>query len=177
MAIDVKTVIPDWTPAELSVQKFVYPIIDFWVTTTVLALVTHILRYPVWYHPDAVHKRAPGNRPPVHSGLIPYSPAPGQPVPLVSALVSPYGYPPHSAAYPQNYPQQPPAVVYYQPVGTVSELLPTPVPATRAYEADGTQQPAELQGAATLRRRSRASMLAKVQKGAWTSDYLILGRV
>ena len=57
--INLKTVLSDWDPVALSAQKFVYPVLDYWVSATVLGLITSILQNPVWSDPAAIPDRRP----------------------------------------------------------------------------------------------------------------------
>jgi hypothetical protein len=146
VAVDLDTVVPYWTDDGLSVQKFVYPVADFWIAATVLGLVTFVLRNPGWSDPGAMPVRVPEQSPQVVMD-------PGYPHPQ-------YGYQQPAEMY------QPPGAykqpsVYQQPGETYQqsswmyqqgmypqppELSPTPVPANRVYEAGGMQRAAELQG-------------------------------
>ena len=57
MTVDLKNVIPDWTQTELSLQKILYPILDFWVSATVLGLVTFMVTNRVWSDPSVFTDR------------------------------------------------------------------------------------------------------------------------
>ncbi|KAH6632834.1 hypothetical protein F5144DRAFT_575349 [Chaetomium tenue] len=52
LAVDLKTVIPDWTRDESDAQKIINPILDYWVSATVLGLVTFMVRNRVWSDPS-----------------------------------------------------------------------------------------------------------------------------
>lgn len=57
LTVDLKNVLPDWTRPELSLQKIIYPILDFWVSATVLGLVTFMVRNRVWSDPSVFEDR------------------------------------------------------------------------------------------------------------------------
>jgi hypothetical protein len=57
LAVDLKSVVRDWTAAELTLQRILNPILDFWVSATVLGLVTFMLRNPVWSDPSVFSDR------------------------------------------------------------------------------------------------------------------------
>ena len=59
LAVHLKIVLFDWDQDELSAQKFVYPVLDYWVSATVLGLIAFILRNPVWSDPAAIPDRQP----------------------------------------------------------------------------------------------------------------------
>ena len=59
LTVNLRTVLSDWGPNELSAQKFVYPVLDYWVSATVLGLITSILQDPVWSDPAAIPDRWP----------------------------------------------------------------------------------------------------------------------
>lgn len=128
LSVHLKSAVGDWTADDLSAQVIVYPILDFWVSATVLSLVTVILRRAVWSDPAAM---------PDGSSQHP------------SQMFVPQGYYPHTQynyqqgpqMYPVSYSQQPVMYQQYPP-----ELSPTLVPAVRTHEANGTQRPLEHQG-------------------------------
>jgi hypothetical protein len=135
LSVDLKSIIPDWTTIELSAQKIVYPILDFWVSATVLGFVTFILRNPALCDPSAMPEHPPEQQPQVYVQYVPvgYYPQPQ------------YGQQPQMyQQYPQHYPQQPGQYQQHPP-----ELPPTPMTANRVYEADAAQPPAELRGIQT----------------------------
>jgi hypothetical protein len=57
LAYDLKIIIPAWTQYEAAAQNIVYPILDFWVSATVLGLVTFMVRNRVWSDPSAFADR------------------------------------------------------------------------------------------------------------------------
>jgi hypothetical protein len=57
LAVDLKNAIPDWTQTELSLQKILYPIFDFWASAAVLGLVTFMVRNRVWSDPSVFTDR------------------------------------------------------------------------------------------------------------------------
>ncbi|KAK4040619.1 hypothetical protein C8A01DRAFT_15517 [Parachaetomium inaequale] len=71
LSVDLKSIIPDWTAIELSAQKILYPILDFWVSATVLGLVTFILRNPVLCDPSAIPDHPPEQQPQVYVQYVP----------------------------------------------------------------------------------------------------------
>ena len=118
---------------------FVYPVLDYWVSATVLGLITFILRNPVWSDPAAIPDRRPEQPQtfvPSYPGYLPH--------PQYGYQPAPHMYNEHPQMYQQHL-QHPQQEMYAQP----PELSPTPVPASRVYEADGTQRAVELQGAQT----------------------------
>ncbi|KXX78624.1 hypothetical protein MMYC01_205673 [Madurella mycetomatis] len=54
LAVDLKTVIPDWTYEEILVQKILNPIFDLWTSAAVLGLLAKIFRDPLWSDPTAI---------------------------------------------------------------------------------------------------------------------------
>ncbi len=138
LASDLDSIAPYWSENALSVLKFVYPVLDYWVAATVLGLVTFLLRKPVWSDPAVMGPRRPEQQPQVVTD-------PGYPHPQYGYQhpaemyqpPAPTGMYQHYPAY-QQYPQQ---GMYPLP----PELSPTPAPATRVYEAGGAQRAAELQ--------------------------------
>ncbi|KAL2127169.1 hypothetical protein VTI74DRAFT_11214 [Chaetomium olivicolor] len=149
LVVDIKTTIPDWTADELDAQKIIYPILDFWVSATVLALLTTILRRPLWSDPAAIPEEMPGQSQQMYYATHPH------PQPVYYQRHPQYGYQQHPVQMqPQGYyypppppPRQQAPVPMYQP--PPNELTPIPVPETRVYEAGGTQTAAELHGAKT----------------------------
>jgi hypothetical protein len=128
MSVDIKKAIPEWTEDELSLQKILYPILDFWLSTAVLGLIGPILRHPIWSDPASMPDRAPG-----------VAQHPGYPHPQ-------YGYQqyyPQPGTYQQQGMHQQQVMYQQQP----QEPSPTPVPAMRMHNADATPSPAGLQGA------------------------------
>ncbi|KAK4158230.1 hypothetical protein C8A00DRAFT_39425 [Chaetomidium leptoderma] len=58
LALDLKGMLGIWGDVEASAQRIISPILDFWVSTTVLGLVTGILCRPMWS--DAAAMPNPG---------------------------------------------------------------------------------------------------------------------
>jgi hypothetical protein len=146
VAVDLKWAISDWTNIEQSIQKIIYPILDFWVSATVLGLVTFILRHPVWSDP-AVRVAPDGST----------EPNP-QAQPQVVFVAAP-GYYPHPQYGLQQYPpmqvyqqgaQQPQMYPQFYPVQPVMytqvppQLSPAPIPTSRVYEADTAEREREV---------------------------------
>lgn len=57
LTVDLRDVIPDWTLPEILAQKFIYPIFDYWISATVLGLVTFMVRNRVWSDPSVFADR------------------------------------------------------------------------------------------------------------------------
>jgi hypothetical protein len=144
VAVDLKWAISDWTSIEQSVQKILYPILDFWVSATVLGLVTFILRHPAWSDPAVIVAPDGSSEPNPQAQAQPqvvFVAAPGYYAHPQYGLQQ---YPPmqmcqqgaqHPQMYPQFYPVQP--VMYTQ---VPPDLSPNPVPANRTHDADTTDQ-------------------------------------
>lgn len=115
LSVDLKSVLDDWTDGELAVLKFLSPILNLWVSATVLGLVTFILRNPVWSDAAAIPDRDPQ-----------FMPQPGYyPPPQYGYQQQPQMYQQYPHMHQQHYPQQP--GMYQQ----APELSSTPVPAHR----------------------------------------------
>jgi hypothetical protein len=130
LAIHIKDTIGDWAPFETQAQKILYPILDLWVSATVLGLLTFIMRRDVWSDPAAIPDIPPQQQPVVFVQ---------QPVYVVQHPQYVHGgYQQYQQAY-QQYPQQP---VFYVQQPIPLELTPTPTPlqTTRMHYADGTSQ-------------------------------------
>jgi hypothetical protein len=131
VAVDIKSAIPAWTEDELSLQNILYPILDFWLSTTVLGLVGAILRHPIWSDPAAMPDRAPA-----------VAQDPGYPHPQY------YGQPgmyEQQAMYQQQAMHQQQGMYRQQP----QELSPAPVPAMQMNNVDATPSQVGLQGTRT----------------------------
>jgi hypothetical protein len=123
VTVDIKNAIPAWTEDELSLQKILYPILDFWLSTTVLGLVGAILSHPIWSDPAAMPDRAP-------------------------AVAQDPGYPHPQYSYQQYYRQgmyQQQAKYQQQP----QERSPALVSAMQMHNVDATPSQVGLQGTRT----------------------------
>ncbi|GAB1316774.1 hypothetical protein MFIFM68171_06984 [Madurella fahalii] len=109
LAVDLKTIIPDWTYEEIQAQKILNPVFDLWASAAVLGLLTAIFRHPVWSDPTAIID-APEHRATVQQPLY-FQPQWYQ---------QPYAY--QNGQPPSMYPYGPQPVVYQQPpAGPVNE--------------------------------------------------------